>query len=249
MKKIWLTAIVLVSAMMAHVSAETIRVNLEPLPPWITADKQGAIIEMLQQLDKVMDLDFKITIVPLTRAKVNLNNGKADLIGTAITEFESEAFLNYALPIDWQLRVIADMYSTHKANVIPENYPLLNKIGVPRGNIEMGIGLTGLSREKFYDSGDHVSLIRMMTVGRVDAFYWERVSAMQTIQQLQIKGIYYQRFPVMELQTTLFVQRNERGKQLKIKIKEGIDKIDIKALFKTQYKLINLPDSGVVPLL
>ncbi len=112
------------------VSADVIKVGLEPFPPLITEDAKGHSISLLRAIEKASDLQFEITIMPYNRAKLLLKKGKLDLIGHTPHHKETSDFYSYARDIQWSIRAITDVYGMNKEEL--ETFTTLQSVGTPR---------------------------------------------------------------------------------------------------------------------
>ena len=229
----------------ANAFSQVVKVGLEPFPPLINNDKSGFSIDLLREIEKISDIEFKMTIMPYNRAKWNLKHGVTDMIGHTPHMLETEDFFKYAVELDWHIPAKIDLYTMGKIEVdlfnIGENF----KIGTPRGNEGFLSEITGIPESRFY-SGSIDNLLKMLELKRIDSFIFERSSTMIHIKNLKIKNIFYKNME--SIAAGFAVQNNKQGIILKHKLDSIIRKIDKKKIFKEQMAFINLPDEGIVKL-
>ncbi len=228
------------------VFAEEIKVGLEPFPPLIIDEKTGYTVAMLRSIEKISDLKFSIWIMTYSRAKLQLESGHIDLMGHTPYKQESKEFYTYAQELKWTINTKSDLYAILKKNLNPKNIGK-KRLGVPFGNKEFHSEITGIPLGKFKE-GLLENLLKMLRLGRIDAFTFERASTMSSIRKLNIPNVNYRQLPPEIIPTSMAVRKDQKGKQLKKKLDILIDKLDQQQIFKDYLKFINLPDKGVVPL-
>ncbi len=226
--------------------AKEVVVGLEPFPPLIKSTTEGYTVSMLKEIEKVSDLTFKIKIMPYSRAKINLKRKQIDLMGHTPYKQENQVFYTYAQELNWSIDSKSDLYATNKANLKPENIGK-ESLGVPYGNKEFHSEITGIPIEKFKE-GHLENLLKMLVLGRIDAFTFERASTMSTIKKLKIPNVYYKQFPSIIIPSSLAVRNDQKGNQLKKRLDNLIQQVDQQQIFKDYFTFINLPDSGIVQL-
>ncbi|MCP4021667.1 MAG: hypothetical protein GY729_07485, partial [Desulfobacteraceae bacterium] len=152
----------------------------------------------------------------------------------------------YAPEVDGSIENKSDLYATTKTNLNPENIGK-EKLGVPFGNKNFFAEITQIPLEKFRE-GLLEDLLRMLAIGRLDAFTFERASTMSTIKKLKIPNIHYKQSPPVIIPASLAVRNDQKGNQLKKKLDTLILQLDQQQIFKNYFTFISLPDSGIVPL-
>ncbi|OHD06466.1 MAG: hypothetical protein A2086_01815 [Spirochaetes bacterium GWD1_27_9] len=240
MKKI--TIFIMLTFILTVITAQqTVSVGVEPFPPMINEDGTGFTIDLLHEIEKVSDFKFDIKIYPYNRAKIELSLGTLDLIGHTPYKVETEEFYQYAQEIDWNIPTITDIYVKNKNNL--NKIDKLKKIGIPRGNKEFASSVTGIKIEQFYE-GEINSLLKMLSTGRIDAFWFERVSSMTTLKKLGITDIYFKQLPTQKISIGLAVKKDDKGDKLRKKLEDSLKKIDQNKVFAAYYEYANLPEIG-----
>lgn len=225
------------------VSAEIIKVCVEPFPPLINENGTGYSITLLKEIEKITDLSFDIIVVPYSRAKRQLENNEADLIGHTPHGKETREFYVYAQELDWSLPTISDIYAMKQEIVNREPLSSINVIGTPRGNKEFFSEFMAIPMEKFYE-GKLDNLLKMMNDNRIEAFIFERASTIETLKKLKIEGVYYKKIDTIGAS---FAMRNDtHGQILKEKMDNTIKKLNIKHIYKNYDVYTNLPAKGMV---
>ncbi len=115
----------------------------------------------------------------------------------------------------------------------------------PLGNKEFLSALSGIPVSKFYE-GKIENLMKMLELGRIDLFIFERASSMTTIKKLKIKGVYYHYST--KLAASLAVRKDKKGSKLKSRIDALFKKIDKKFIFNNYFKFMELPKKGEVSI-
>ncbi len=234
--------------------AEVVKVGLEPLPPLITKDGNGYSIDMLKAIEKISDIKFEITIMPYTRAKINLKKNIYDLIGHTPHKLETKNFYAYAQELDWCIDVPIDTFSLEKhfleQNILRSGIT----IGTPRGNEDFLSNKYNISIDHFHP-GKLDNLLVMMYKGRVDLILFERASVINKIHELgeknakynyklDLQNIHYKNIDIIP--ASFGVRNNKKGSDLKKKMDELIKKTDYKKIFSRALKYWSLPDKGIV---
>lgn len=223
--------------------AEEIEVGLEPLPPLIVDESTGLSVQLLKEVEKISDLTFSIKIMPYNRAKAGLKSGKLSLMGHTPHGQEVEAFYAYAQELEWSVPTNLDIFATDKNRLKPEVYKTLEPIGTPRGNKEFIAEVFGIPVDNFYE-GSIDNLLKMLKMGRIEAFAFERASTMSTIKDLNLDGIYYKHG--FDISAGFAVPADSSGTRLKEKLDSLIKKVDQEAIFKEYLDYMSLPKTGEV---
>ncbi|MEE4356517.1 MAG: transporter substrate-binding domain-containing protein [Desulfococcaceae bacterium] len=226
------------------VSAEEIRVGLEPLPPLITDEKRGYTIDLLKEIEKNSGFTFRIIIMNYIRAKKMLKENKLDMIGHVPCGLETEEFYGYAQELKWNVKTPADLYVMDK-NKLNDIKNL--KIGIPSGNEDFAAEILGVSKEHFYP-GKLENLPKMLQIGRIDAFWFERASTMTTLEKLKISQVYYKQIPAHAVLSGFAVRKDEKGTERKEKLDALMQKANPERIFKAYLKYADMPEQGVFEL-
>ncbi len=246
MKIKWFTACLLMTMLWGNpLVAEEIVVGLEPLPPLITKDRGGYTVELLKEVEKISDMRFTIKILPYVRARIELEKGGIHLMGHTPYELETKEFYTFAQELEWKIDTVLDIYSVNKAHLAPETFKTMKKIATPRGNEAFLSETYGIPAENFF-AGNIDNLLRMVKVGRVDLFFFERASSMSSIRKLKIDGMAYRL--VDRIGAGLAVRKDDAGTALKNRLDSMLKKVDRKKILSEYTKYLNMPESGIVGL-
>jgi len=245
MNRITMIVFIIIQFFAASVFAETIKVSVEPFPPLINEDKTGASITLLKEIEKVTDLKFEIIIAPYNRAKLDLKSGKTDLIGHTPHGKETQDFYAYAQDLAWSIPAVTDIYAMKKETIEPSSFAAIKVIGVPRGNKEFFSELYKIPLTKLYE-GELDNLLKMLKIGRINAFIFERASSMETLKKLKIEGVSYKALEVIG--ASFGTRKDAQGSALKEKLDKAIKTIDVKKIYKGYETYTNMPSKGVVRL-
>lgn len=226
---------------------ETYRIALEPLPPFINkgfvnSDKPGISVKLLKAVEKKTGDVFIFSEVPYGRLKLGLRNRQYDLVGHMPYRNEVPDFYTYARDVDWHIDVAMDLYVTDKDNLKKINSL---KIGIPRGNKDFAAKYTGLPIGLFYDKGGIESLLKMLVRGRIDAYWFPRASTVPFLNEMESR-FYYIKLPPESLPIGFSVPDTERGRQLKKKVEEALESIDVHDLFHEIHMVNEMPDEGEI---
>jgi len=221
-----------------------IKVGLETMPPLIIDENSGYTVKLLKEIEKKSDLKFDIQIMTYSRASLDLSKGRLDLIGHTPKNKETKEFYVFAQELDFHIPTCLDLYMNKPINKKNNELKKISIIGTPLGNKEFFGNMFNIPMKNFKE-GSIENLFKMLSVGRIDAFIFERASSMTTIKQLNIKNIYYALLDG-ELDASFAVKNDKNGSNLKKKLDDEIKKIKLNELFKDYYKYINLPKKGNV---
>lgn len=245
MHRITMIFFIIIQFIATPVFAETIKVSVEPFPPLINEDKTGASILLLKEIEKVTGLKFDIIIAPYNRAKLDLKNGKTDLIGHTPHGKETQEFYVYAQDLSWSIPTVTDIYAMKKETIEPSSFVAIKVIGVPRGNKEFLAEQYNISLMQLHE-GDLDNLLKMLKISRIDAFIFERASSMETLKKLKIEGVSYKSLEVIG--ASFGTRKDTQGNDLKEKLDKAIKTIDVKKIYKGYETYTNMPSKGVVRL-
>lgn len=234
--------VVLLCLLTGLAGARELRVRLEPFPPLIREDGSGLVVQMLERLAREHALDLDIKIASYSRAKYQLRNGEADLIGLVPLERETDRFYDYARELDWHLNARADLFS-HSRHLLDGDVWKRHRIGTPWGNAAFFSDMTGVDVDRFVESS-LPSLARMLRGGRIDVLLFGRVSTMTTINELGLKDIHYRK--LYEIPAGFAVADNERGRSLQRRLAPLLAPPAEQALFSEYLDYADLPPRGVV---
>lgn len=237
----WLMALLL-ALLVAMARAAPIRVYLEPLPPLVNADGTGLTVDMLHGVEKTIGRTFDIHIVSYARAKYQLRNGHADLIGHTPVGKETPEFYRYARELDWQVITKADLFSldTNKVNGDQWRKDL---IGTPLGNAAFLARMSGLPVANFVQSS-LPNLVQMLARGHIPVLFFERASTMTTLVRMGVKGVHYRN--LYTVPAGLAVARTPAGLALKKRLDAALETEPMPPSFVRYRRIINLPDQGMV---
>lgn len=222
--------------------ARELRVRLEPFPPLIRGDGTGLVVRMLKDLAREHDLDLDIKILSYSRAKYQLRNGEADLIGLVPLSRETERFYSYARELEWHLDARADLFS-HSAQWLDGTAWKQHRVGTPWGNAAFFSDSTGVDEDRFVESS-LPSLARMLRGHRIDVLLFGRVSTMTVIRELGLKGIHYRN--LYEIPAGFAVADTERGRALMKRLEPLLTPPEKLSLFADYLDYADLPPRGVV---
>lgn len=235
-------SILLLCLLTGLAAAREIRVRLEPFPPLIRDDGTGLVVRMLNNLAREHELRLDIEIVSYSRAKYQLRNGEADLIGLVPLEREMERFYNHARELDWRLSTRADLFS-HSPELLDGDTWKQHRIGTPWGNAAFFSDMTGVAVDRFLESS-LPSLARMLRGHRIDVLLFGRVSTMTTIHDLGLETIHYR--TLGQISAGFAVADNERGRALKRRLEPLLTAPVQLPLFADYLDYAELPPRGVV---
>lgn len=221
---------------------EPVEVRLEPFPPLVNSDGTGLAVDLLQLVAAHSDLAFSIQIMPYSRAKFQLRNAQAELIGPVPLGMESHDFYEYAHELDWRLETHADLYVIDEELLVGSALPGL-QIGVPFGNAEFFAELTDLPVSQFTESS-LVNLVQMLARGRIDALLFERASTFRTLQAQNVVEVHYKR--VFSIPAGFAVRDDAAGRVLAEKLDAALERLDYEPLLETYREYLSLPDQGRV---
>jgi len=222
--------------------AKEIKVGLEKFPPLIESSKKGYTINILKEIEKISDFKFKIIVMPYNRARYELEAGNVDIIGHTPYKLETKEFYSYAQELDFKIDLKTAIFVKDK-NKLKDITKL--KIGIPRGNEKFASALLGIPIEKFH-LGSLANLLKMLEAKRIDAFWFEKSSTINTLKKLKIKNVFYKDLPKNMVPASLAVNKDKKGKVLRKKLESLIKKINIKELLKSYTNYLNMPNEGVI---
>lgn len=223
-------------------SDQIVTAAMEPFPPLINEDGSGYTIDMLKKIEGTSDLKFSITIMNYARAKILLRTNKVDLIAHTPYRLEEPDFYDYAQELTWKIDVISDLYamSEDKFKAIANL-----KIGIPRGNEDFAAGVLGIPKEHFY-VGRIENLLKMLQAGRIDVFWFERVSTMTTLKRLGITKVYYKRIPDYPVPVGIAVAKNSKGTILRHTLEQALAASKWQENFKNNLQFNQYSAEGLI---
>lgn len=235
---------VLLLFLLGPVSAETVSVRLEPLPPLVVSADEGFTIDLLRAVESVSDFRFDIDVAPYSRAKYQLRNGQAALVGHIPVGLESARFYRYALELDWQVQAVADLFALDPALLTLESTDDIY-IGVPLGNAAFFAELTGVPLTRFVEA-TLPNLVQMLAHGRIQVLIFERVSTRRAIRQARLTGVHYRH--LQTIPAGLAVRNDARGADLRERLDAAIRQVDLDAIFGRYLREVGPHGEGVVSL-
>lgn len=224
------------------VFAETYKIGIEPMPPFINDAKSGYSVEMLKALEKEMPNDkFVFEEAPYNRLKTGLKDGSYDMVGHTPYGAEVKEFYEYAEDVNWQFEAITDLYVVNKD--LLKDPTKIKQIGTPRGNKEFAAELTGIPVNQFYDQGTIDSLLAMLKAGRIDGFWFPRATTLPIIKSLGFK-VYFKAYPAQSPPIAFSTSKSEKGKALKSKVETALKKVKWETYFKAVLEYNKLGQEG-----
>jgi len=225
--------------------AETIKVGLEPFPPFINQEGQGYSVEMFRALEKISDLTFDIEIMTYARAKHQLKYELLDIAGHTPKGLEVAAFYDYGLELNWQISTTSDMFSFDQ-KYFDISQIKNQRIGTTLGNAVFLAEQSGIPENIFIEVATLNQLVDMLINQRIDVLLFERASVMSLLQQKNIADVYYQ--TVGLIPASIAVRNDLEGQRLKAKLDSLIKQLDLQGIFSGYLKYSRLPERGKVPL-
>jgi len=213
------------------------------MPPLIIDENKGITIDFLKYIEQISDYQFEIKIMNYVRAKKNLKDGFVDMIGHTPLGLETESFYDYAIELEFSIPTKSDFFTRIPLESDADLSSMI--IGVPSGNENFLSSLSGIPVENFV-TGRIENLLNMLKAERIDAFWFERVSTFTIIDEMGLKGLYYNRFPDYEIPVSLAVRNDEEGLSLSMKFNEIIEMIDYEEMYKNYLNIVQLEDKGIV---
>lgn len=232
------TLVLAVLVFAGAVHAQVVDVRLEPFPPLVTENGGGLTVRLLREIEKISDLRFSVAVVPYSRAKYQLRNGQADLIGHTPVGYESAEFYSYARELSWQIPTAADLFAMH-----PQDLDLLKGgqayyVGAPLGNAEFFSELFDVPLERFVES-TLPNLVEMLARGRIQALMFERASTRAYIWQARLQGVHYRL--LKRINAGLAVRRDAQGEALALKLESLLGQLDLSGLMQDYLSLVEEP--------
>lgn len=227
----------------ARALGETVEVRLEPFPPLVREDGTGMVVDQLQDLGRQTGLDFRIEVVAYSRAKYQLRNGQADLIGLVPLGRETQDFYDYALELDWRVEARADLFARDPAMLEGEAWRD-EPVGTPWGNADFFAHLTGVPRDRFVESSLG-NLVQMLSRGRLPVLLFERAATLITIEQLDGSELYYRNLFIVP--AGFAVARTGAGRELKQRLDAALPAAVDSPWLQDYRHYLELPDRGRVP--
>lgn len=219
----------------APLLAETIEVRLEPFPPLVTESGGGLTVALLNRVAARSELDFNIEIVPYSRAKYQLRNGQADLIGHTPVGYESDEFYDYAQELDWKLPTAADVFAMEPVWLdLPGGNPDFY-VGAPLGNAEFFSEITGVPLDRFVES-TLPNLVQMLARGRIQALIFERASTRSYIWEARLEGVHYRM--INRIDAGLAVRQGPAGDRLRARLEALIREVNTRELLADYLPLV-----------
>lgn len=231
--------------------ADTVRVCVEEanaLP-----DEHGNPIgtQVLREVEKISDLRFVFTQAPYSRCLFGLRNGNTDLV-LHVPYLAEPGFESYGLFLNWTVPVKADLVSLDPAWFAKLDTLGDGRIGVPRGNLEFAASATGIAPRKFQEITTMKSLVKMLTLGRIDMVWYDRVSVRQELAAQNVQNAYYYELPIFGKVGSIGVglAKTPRGEALKRRLDALIPQVDVKALLAPRHRYLqpDLPQAGPIKL-
>ncbi len=224
--------------------AEAFNAAFEPLPPHIEANGQGLLPALLEQLASSSNDSYSIEMVPYSRAKRELQNGRADLIGFTPLAAETNSFYSFAMEVRWPYPVATDFIA-----LTPDRLDDIAKrrVGIPYGNESFAEQMLGIPPENLY-LAELDELILMLLRGRLDLVWFERRALHQALLKHPDRpAIHYRQQPPRPIYLGIAVRRTGKGERLKQFLQHGINQQSMPLLSEEDRKLGMLPLRGELP--
>lgn len=224
--------------------AETLVAAFEPLPPHIEDNGNGLLPSLLTQLDSTSSATFSIELMPYSRAKRELENGRVDLIGFTPYAMETDAFYRFAVEIRWPYAVATDFITLNPALLTDFDQ---RQIGIPYGNESFAVQMLGVAPEKLY-LAELDQLILMLLRGRLDLVWFERSSLHRELAKHPDRpAIHYRQQPAQSIPIAIAVRKDAKGERLKQWLEHEIEQGNVPPLSPDDTALSQSPVEGVVP--
>jgi polar amino acid transport system substrate-binding protein len=232
---VWIFALV--------VQASPVEVRLEPFPPLVYEDGSGLMVEMLHEAAREAGLTLAVEVMPYSRAKYQLRNGQADLVGPVPLDRETREFYQYAVELDWRVPTKADLFS-YAPDALRKEKWRQGSIGTPLGNADFFSGITGLPLDSFLEAS-LVELVKMLNSERIPVVLFERASTMTTMQNMEAGHFFYRN--LFSIPAGFAVADTERGRALKASLDAHMRPPAELRSFAPYLRYLSLPDRGMVP--
>lgn len=220
--------------------SRVLRVGLEPFPPLIVDNSTGYSVDWLQALAREAGMTLRISIVPYSRAKAGLKNGKLDMIGHTPVGMETRDFYTYAAELNHRVATKLDAFSLGKQGLESANFEG-KSIGTPYGNARFIAEVIDLPQSQFVEA-PLPNLVHMLLAGRISTIVFERASVVSHIPKETDTVIHYRLIAQIDAG---FAVRRDRPQLLK-QLNEASRRVDAANIYKAYSNLLNWPDRGTV---
>lgn len=221
--------------------SRVLRVGLEPFPPLIADDGTGYSVDWLRALAREAGMTLRISIVPYSRAKAGLKNGKLDLIGHTPVGMETQDFYTYAAELNHRVATKLDAFSLGKQVLDSANFEG-KSIGTPYGNAKFIAETIDLPQSQFVEA-PLPNLVHMLLAGRITTIVFERASVVSHIPKETDTTIHYRLIAQIDAG---FAVRRDRPQLLK-QLNEASQRVDTANIYRAYSNLLGWPDRGTVP--
>lgn len=220
--------------------SRVLRVGLEPFPPLIVDNNTGYSVDWLRALAKEAGMTLRISIVPYSRAKAGLKNGKLDVIGHTPVGMETQDFYTYAAELDHRVATKLDAFSLGEQGLDSSNFEG-KSIGTPYGNAKFIAEAIDLPQSQFVEA-PLPNLVHMLLAGRINTIVFERASVVSHIPEETDMTIHYRLIAQIDAG---FAVRRDRPQLLK-QLNEASRRVNAANIYKAYSNLLNWPDRGTV---
>lgn len=231
--------------------ADTVRVCVELANPLPDAHGDPIGIEVLREVEKISDLRFVFTRAPYSRCLFGLRNGDTDLL-VHVPYLAEPGFESYGIYLNWTVPVKADLVTLDPAWFDKLDTLDDGRIGVPRGNLDFAASATGIAKGKFQEVNTMASLVKMLTLGRIDMVWYDRVSVRQELAAQNVPNAYYFERPIFGKVGSIGIglAKTPRGEALKHRLDTLIARVDVKTLLAPYLRYLqpDLPQTGRIKL-
>ncbi len=212
----------------------------------LDGDGEAMTVKMLKLLEAKTNYKFIVEPMNYKRAKLQLKNGKIDLLLHTPHESETKEYYTYGAELKWNLFARADFYSLNPN--LMKSMEILREsnatIAVPRGNEDFCSEATEIPIDRFRPVETVEQMVRKLKLGRVDVIWFERHSIMDKIVELKVPDVHYISWPAGGVSIGIGIQRSAKGKALGARLDLLLQKLDTADLFDRFHQFQSLPRSG-----
>lgn len=223
-------------------AAETVEVRLEAFPPLVREEGSGLLVDQLRALEEDAGLEFNIEVVSYSRAKFQLRNGQADLIGLIPVGRETDDFYGYARELEWRVETRADLYAASPESLQGDAWKQA-LVGTPWGNAAFFSQLADVPVNLFVESS-LANLVQMTSRGRLPVMLFERAATLNTLRQLEVDGLYYRN--LFTIPAGLAVRDDDAGRRLGRLLDGLLPPVAQSRRFRAYRRYQQMPDRGRV---
>ncbi len=224
--------------------AEPLVSAFEPLPPHIDEQGGGLVRRLFERLEADSGRRVSISMMPYSRAKLELLNGRADLIGFTPFGREVEAFYRDAREIRWPYAVEAGFIALTPQGL---NKAGAGRVGIPYGNEAFAALMLDIAPQSFYQAKLE-ELVLMLFRGRIDRIWFDRLALEQVLESYSDRApLYFQRAPAQLISIGLAVRRGPEGERIRAWLEPALERMPARSLPALSERLIRVPAVGEAP--